>query len=51
MREIGVPQVLIVTHDEELIGAADRVIRVEKDPHSNRSVIAATAHPGSSTGA
>ena len=39
MREIGVPQVLIVTHDEELIGAADQVIHVEKDPHSNRSVI------------
>jgi len=50
MREIGVPQVLIVTHDEELIGAADRVIRVEKDPHSNRSTVTDTAHPGSSTG-
>jgi exonuclease SbcC len=50
MREIGVPQVLIVTHDEELIGAADHVIRVEKDPHSNRSVIADAGQPGSSAG-
>ena len=50
MREIGVPQVLIVTHDEELIGAADRVIRVEKDPHSNRSVIADAGQVGSSAG-
>jgi exonuclease SbcC len=50
MREIGVPQVLIVTHDEELIGAADQVIRVEKDPHSNRSVVADAGQPGSSAG-
>ena len=50
MREIGVPQVLIVTHDAELIGAADRVIRVEKDPHSNRSVIADAGQVGPSAG-
>ncbi|MFB6268258.1 MAG: AAA family ATPase, partial [Halodesulfurarchaeum sp.] len=37
MREVGVEQIIVVSHDEELIGAADDVIRVEKDPTTNRS--------------
>ncbi len=42
MRDLGVEQIVVVTHDEELIGAADSVIRVEKDPTSNRSSVERT---------
>ncbi len=39
MRELGVEQIVVVTHDEELLGAADGVIRVRKDPTTNRSSV------------
>ncbi len=39
MRELGVEQIVVVTHDEELLGAADGVIRVSKDPTTNRSTV------------
>lgn len=35
--EVGVEQIVVVSHDEELIAAADAVVHVEKDPTSNRS--------------
>jgi exonuclease SbcC len=35
--EVGVAQILVVSHDEELVGAADDLVRVEKDATSNRS--------------
>jgi len=35
--EVGVDQILVVSHDEELVGAADDLVRVEKDATSNRS--------------
>ncbi|MFB6192400.1 MAG: DNA double-strand break repair ATPase Rad50 [Haloarculaceae archaeon] len=37
MRELGVEQIVVVSHDEELVAAADDVVRVEKDPTTNRS--------------
>ncbi|MFB6096659.1 MAG: DNA double-strand break repair ATPase Rad50 [Haloferacaceae archaeon] len=39
MRDMGVRQIVIVSHDEELVGAADDLISVEKDPTSNRSSV------------
>ncbi len=39
MRELGVEQIIVVSHDEELIGAADDLIRVQKDPTTNRSTV------------
>lgn len=39
MRDIGVEQILLVTHDEELINAAEDLVVVEKDPTTNRSTI------------
>jgi exonuclease SbcC len=39
MRDIGVAQIVIVSHDEELVGAADDLVRVEKDPRTNRSTV------------
>jgi exonuclease SbcC len=39
MRHLGVRQIIIVSHDEELVGAADDLVRVEKDPTSNRSTV------------
>ena len=39
MRGLGVAQILIVSHDEELVGAADDLVTVEKDPTSNRSSV------------
>ena len=39
MRRLGVEQIVVVTHDEELVGAADSVIGVEKDPTTNRSTV------------
>jgi len=38
MRELGVEQIVVVSHDEELVGAADDLVTVEKDPTTNRSV-------------
>ena len=37
MRGYGVSQILMVSHDDELVGAADVLVSVEKDPTSNRS--------------
>ncbi|APX95788.1 DNA double-strand break repair ATPase Rad50 [Natronorubrum daqingense] len=37
MREHGVEQIVVVSHDEELVGAADSLVRVRKDATSNRS--------------
>jgi len=37
MRELGVEQIIVVSHDEELVGAADDLVRVEKDATTNRS--------------
>ncbi len=34
---VGVEQILVVSHDEELVGAADDLVRVEKDATTNRS--------------
>ena len=39
MRDIGVGQILVVSHDESLIDSADHVFMVEKDPVSNSSSI------------
>ncbi|MGP8337502.1 MAG: AAA family ATPase [Methanosarcinaceae archaeon] len=41
MRNIGVGQILIVSHDESLIDSADHVFVVEKDPITNTSSISA----------
>ncbi|WP_455448572.1 DNA double-strand break repair ATPase Rad50 [Natrinema thermotolerans] len=35
--DFGVEQIIVVSHDEELVGAADSLVRVEKDATSNRS--------------
>ncbi len=37
MRGFGVPQIIIVSHDDELVAAADELVRVEKNPTTNRS--------------
>ncbi|SFR41208.1 exonuclease SbcC [Halogeometricum rufum] len=39
MRDLGVRQIIIVSHDDELVGAADELVTVEKDPTSNRSSV------------
>ena len=39
MRDLGVAQTVIVSHDEELVGAADALVTVEKDPTTNRSTV------------
>ncbi len=39
MRDIGVAQIIIVSHDESLIDSADNVFAVEKDPVTNTSSI------------
>jgi len=39
MRELGVEQIVVVSHDDELVGAADCVVEVRKDPTSNRSTV------------
>ena len=39
MRGFGVEQILVVSHDEELVGAADDLVVVEKDPTTNRSTV------------
>ncbi|MFW5978053.1 MAG: AAA family ATPase, partial [Halohasta sp.] len=42
MRGFGVRQILIVSHDDELVGAADDLITVEKNPTTNQSTISRT---------
>jgi exonuclease SbcC len=39
MRDIGVEQIIVVSHDDELVGAADELVRVAKDPTTNRSTV------------
>ncbi|ELZ25015.1 chromosome segregation protein [Halosimplex carlsbadense 2-9-1] len=39
MRDYGVEQILVVSHDDELVGAADDLVRVEKDSTTNRSSV------------
>ncbi|MFC7210889.1 DNA double-strand break repair ATPase Rad50 [Natronoarchaeum sp. GCM10025321] len=39
MRELGVEQIVVVSHDDELVVAADDVVEVRKDPTSNRSTV------------
>ncbi|MFB6178380.1 MAG: DNA double-strand break repair ATPase Rad50 [Halorientalis sp.] len=39
MRDLGVEQIVVVSHDEELVGAADDLVFVEKDATSNRSTV------------
>jgi exonuclease SbcC len=39
MRSLGVEQILVVSHDEELVAAADDLVRVRKDATSNRSTV------------
>jgi exonuclease SbcC len=43
MRSHGVAQILIVSHDDELVGAADVLVSVEKDPTTNGSTVAREA--------
>ncbi|ATW87763.1 exonuclease SbcC [Halohasta litchfieldiae] len=42
MRGFGVRQILIVSHDDELVGAADELITVEKNPTTNQSTVSQT---------
>ena len=42
--ELGLPQVVIVSHEAELAGIADRVVRVSKE--DGRSVLSPSAGPG-----
>ncbi|MEF8814080.1 MAG: DNA double-strand break repair ATPase Rad50 [Halovenus sp.] len=42
MRDLGVEQILVVSHDEELVAAADDVVTVRKDPTTNRSTVERT---------
>ena len=39
MRDVGVEQIVVVSHDQELAGAADDLVHVEKNPTSNRSTV------------
>jgi exonuclease SbcC len=39
MRGYGVRQILIVSHDDELVGAADSLVTVEKNTTTNRSTV------------
>jgi exonuclease SbcC len=39
MRDRGVEQILVVSHDEELIDAADDLVTVTKDSTTNRSTV------------
>ena len=48
MRGFGVEQILVVSHDDELVGAADDLVTVEKDPTTNRSTV---AHESETAGA
>ncbi len=39
MRSLGVRQIIIVSHDDELVGAADELVTVEKNATTNRSSV------------
>jgi len=39
MRDRGVEQILVVSHDDELVGAADDLVTVRKDSTTNRSTV------------
>ena len=39
MTDLGVAQILVVSHDEELVTAADELVTVEKDSTTNRSSV------------
>jgi exonuclease SbcC len=39
MTELGVSQILVVSHDDELVSAADELVTVSKDPTTNRSSV------------
>ena len=39
MYELGVDQILVVSHDETLVAAADELVRVRKDSTTNRSSV------------
>ncbi len=45
MRGFGVGQVIIVSHDEELVSAADGLLSVEKNPTTNRSTVTKSQTP------
>lgn len=42
MRDLGVEQIILVTHDDELLRSADVVLTVEKNSTTNRSSVSAT---------
>jgi|GEM_PF-1063618 len=44
MRSLGVNQIIVVTHDDTLIDAADSVYRVDKDPSTNISHMVPMTH-------
>jgi exonuclease SbcC len=47
MRSHGVDQIVAVSHDDELVAAADDLVTVEKDPTTNRSTVRREANePG-----
>ncbi len=39
MTDHGVDQIIVVSHDDELVGAADELIAVRKDPTTNRTAV------------
>ncbi len=39
MYDLGVDQILVVSHDEALVGAADDLVTVSTDPTTNRSTV------------
>ena len=43
MTDHGVAQIIVVSHDEELVGAADDLIAVRKNPTTNRSSVERSA--------
>jgi exonuclease SbcC len=49
MTDHGVAQIIVVSHDEELVGAADDLIAVRKDPTTNRSSAERSAAAGALT--
>jgi exonuclease SbcC len=46
MTDHGVAQIIVVSHDEELVGAADDLVAVRKDPTTNRSSVERSVTPG-----
>jgi exonuclease SbcC len=45
MRDYGVEQILVVSHDDELVGAAEDLVSVSKDARTNRATVSREA-PG-----